>query len=155
MNNDTHLAILDDVYTKKQADKLVQNIDSLIASLYSKGRNLQKIQAVFSLEFSERIIEMMRKEKISINDNDACQKFFESLREKILNIDTIELTVAFDLALAQVQKIAHWINNNSERKLFLDIKVNPKIIGGLQIGLNGMYKDKSLKTKISKTAISL
>src|SRR5690606_35422612 len=99
--------------------------------------------------------EVMRKEKVATNDNDACQKFFESLREKVLNINTIELTIAFDPTPAQVQKIAHWINSNAKQKLFLNFIVNPKIIGGLQIGLNGMYKDKSLKTKISKTTIAL
>lgn len=155
MNNDTHLSILENIYTKKQADVFVQHIDTLISSLYSKGRTINKIQSEFPLEQSEQIIAVMRKEKIAINNNDACQQFFELLREKVLSIETIDLTIAFDPTLAQVQKIAHWINSNANQKLFINIIVNPKIIGGLQIGFNGMYKDKSLKTRISKTTIAL
>lgn len=155
MNNDSKLVILENLHTKKQADQFVQNIDSFISSLYRKGRNTNKLQSVFSLEQSEQILDVMEKQKISINDNDKCQQFFESLMEIVSKINTVELTIAFDPKLSQVQKIANWINNNSKQKLFLNIIVDPKIIGGVQIGLNGMYKDKSLKTKIANTAMSL
>ncbi len=155
MNKEAYIEILKNIYTKKQADTFVANIDTLIASLYSKGRTLNKIQATFSLELSEEIIEVMRKEKISFNDNDACKKFFESLRKIVLDIPTIDLTISFDPTLSQVQKICHWIINNKKEKHLLHIIVDPGIIGGVQIGLDGRYKDKSLKAKLGDMTISL
>lgn len=155
MNKDAREAIFELLYTKKQANTFMQQIDAVIASLYRQGRNLNKIQSIFPLEVSEVIIDAMRKEKISINENEACKAFFESLREQVQALNVVDLTIAIDPTLGQVQKIARWIRNNVQETVLLHITVNPQIIGGVQIGLNGIYKDKSLRRKLADTSIAL
>jgi hypothetical protein len=155
MGNVSFQPILDTIYTKKQSNKFIHLIDDFIASLYKSGSAEKKLHATFSLENTEAIRDLLSKEKISLDNKDACKDFFVDLRQSVMQVPVIDLTVALELTLIQVQKLSEWVDNNTSEKYFLNIMVDPRIIGGALIGVKGFYKDKSLKKRLTDREITV
>jgi len=155
MNENKYLPILEILYTKKQADKLNTQIEEFIASLYKNEKNMQRIQKIFSYEFTEALLDAIKNEKISLNNHEKLRTYLTNIREEISQIPVIDLTIAIDPTHQQIKKIGSWITANSKEKYLLNIHVNPKIIGGIQIGIKGTFKDKSLRKQLAELPLSL
>ncbi len=147
--------ILDTLYTRQQADRFVRSIDTFIASLYQKGSVEKRLSTLFSIDRSELIRDQLAKEKIPHNDKEKMKDFFIALREFVQDTKVIDLTIAIEPTLLQVQKWSAWIDSNTKEKYLLHIIVDPRIVGGALIGVEGLYKDKSLRKRLRDLSISL
>lgn len=52
-------------------------------------------------------------------------------------------------------KIGRWIKENVDKKMIFDVAIDPSLIGGCALSLNGVYKDFSLKAKIEENKAAI
>lgn len=72
-------------------------------------------------------------------------KEFEQLENEIKQVAILNLTVAFDLTQEEMLEISLRIRKMFKKNLFLDLRVDPKLIGGCSFVWEGVVHDYSLK----------
>ncbi len=73
--------------------------------------------------------------------------FIKKVKDEVDKLQFIELTLSFDPDEPFVHKLGRWVSENVDTAVLLDLKTDPKILGGVQIGYKGFYKDLSALRK--------
>lgn len=69
----------------------------------------------------------------------------------INNIPPLSIYFVFLPEPPQIKEVGNWLRKNlNNPKLIFDIKVDPSLIGGCAVVYKGVYRDYSLKAKISE-----
>lgn len=80
--------------------------------------------------------------------------FLELLRNHLTSLPEVYLEVAFDLPKEFILKINNWFEKQVRKKVILNLKTNPKLVGGIIIEHKGKIFDfsliKEIKNSISK-----
>lgn len=104
-------------------------------------------------EIREQIKKIQEKskesEKIEINPRPALF-FLEQLRKSLLSLPIASLETALELDRETIQKISQWFSQNLNKKIILEVKINPKIVGGIILEYGGKIWDGSLRKKIKE-----
>ena len=137
MRDKTYSEITNLILTKYDLDKINSELDLLEASFYETKD--KSFESVLKNSISDGLAAL-------ISDKDSIKK----IRDYVQQIKCAELTLAIDPSQQLVEKLSNWFYQNLHQKIALDIKVDPKIIGGIELSLNGKYYDGSLKGKLDK-----
>lgn len=82
--------------------------------------------------------------------NDDFVKLNEYIENFIKSAQSLSVYLVFSPEPAQLKEIGEWMRTNLKNpRLIFDIKVDAALIGGCAIAYKGVYKDYSLRAKIS------
>lgn len=119
---------------------IFQNPD-LPLSQKSKGKISKKLLI---------LVEKLEKEEFFYQKPEKEKEFLENLKNYLLKIPRIKIEIAFEPEREFIREIANFFEKFLKRKIVLDIKVNPKIVGGIVFELEGKIFDFSLAKEIEK-----
>ena len=74
--------------------------------------------------------------------------FSEEFEQTALKTDFLELTAAIELKPEDINKIESVISERMDRRVIVDVKVNPNLIGGAIIKKENYILDYSIETKL-------
>jgi len=95
-------------------------------------------------------IKKLEEEKILPSSPEEQFSFFEKFKNFLLKIPKIKLEIAFEPNDEFILTLDKWFKENLGKKLIFDIYVNQKIVGGVKIEYQGIWRDFSLEKEIEK-----
>ena len=137
--------ILQNTYTleslKKRVKALKQkiNIDLFGLKIDPKGEDQQETAWLKSL--GPDLLEVFNKEDF--------HEVFEKLDRKIATLQPLVVYLAFDPGPSQIVLIGAWFRQNYHKDFIFDIKIDPGLIAGCAFVLKGIYKDYSIRARLS------
>ncbi len=146
------MTLLKDLKTYKnvQAFKSVINDFNLKLSGVSNNKTskvikecLGDMEEVFAKEFRAKTKKDLSKAKVK-----DLVTFAEALVKDLENINTVETVLAFEPSDKTLDKILDWLHKEVANDIVLQIKHDPKIVGGVVITYKGKYLDLSLEKKL-------
>lgn len=137
--------ILKTLILKEDAEQFMDSIDQAIDMLFqSKAAFEDALGTIFSREHKKEILRLLDAQKIVTTQVTDVEAFFRDLKDRVSNIPVLQLTLAIHPSEKLLRNIQDWVEENVNMKVFMETKVNPKLIGGLMISINGYYHDYSL-----------
>jgi len=131
------LSFLDDINTTKKA--IFQDPSKPL---------LQKIQNKTSRGFQEILKQLLATPLFRGKRKQI--EFLDELRNYLLSLPKIKLTLAFQPNKEFLKQISDWLQKTVGQKIVLNIFVNPHIVGGAIIEYKGRYLDFSLIKEIQQ-----
>lgn len=105
----------------------------------------EKIKGVVSQEFIE---ELKKLESLSLfpKNPPEISEFLKELKEILQSLPILKLELAFLPSRSFLEKISLFLG----KKIVLDVKVNPEIVGGAILEYKGKYLNLSLEKKVAE-----
>jgi len=155
MKNDNliYYDIVKSLKTTPDAEEFLLQLDNLLTKLFkinpdSLEKNLKKI---VSSKFAELFKESFKINNINQNDHSAIEKFLNSIKNQIQQLNILKLQLAFDPTEETIDTLFRWIAENYGSGIILDIHKDESILGGAIVTFNGKYKDLSLRKRFEDT----
>ena len=137
--------ILKTLILKEDAEQFMDSIDQAIDMLFQSRVSFEAaLGDIFSREHKKEILRLLDEQKIVTTQLTEVEAFFRDLKDRVSNIPVLQLTLAIHPSEKILRNIQDWVEENVNMKVFMETKVNPKLIGGLMISINGYYHDYSL-----------
>ncbi len=136
--------ILTRLLTVADAEKLRQEIALLKPALYSTkpGAFEDALHSGTRAWVATAIEEACQKETM---DKDT---FLTQLEKELEALPTLQMIFAFEPSLATLEKISQWVEAQTQKHMLLDVAYDPRILGGLILIKDGIYKDFSFRKNI-------
>lgn len=145
--------LLEDIYTRQEADILINQLGELIDSLYrSNGAVSEKMDTYLSMSKKESLLAILEKSGVDINNTIHMQAQLNQFKKKISEVPTITLTFAYEPSAGTVKKICSWLSTNLDHRMLLDVEVDEEIMGGVMFTYKGLYRDFSVRKKFNDIA---
>lgn len=142
-NDKIYSEVLKLTKTTDDRDRVVTEIDALIAGMYKTDKsNFTKTLGEFvSTDISKQIGSI---------DTNSLDNVLVELKNKLMQLPTIKVTLAFVPKQNFVNEIAEFIEKNINLKGVIELTHNPEILGGIILDIGGKYIDLSLKRKLDE-----
>jgi F0F1-type ATP synthase delta subunit len=134
--------------TKEELNSTLKKIEMLKNYLYKKPE-IPLSKKIEKLNLSH----LFSKEKIEVLTIPQTIDILEKKKKIFEKIPKITIEMAFEPTADFILKLKNWFWQNLKKNLVLDIKVNPKIIGGAKIYYEGKYFEWTLLKKIENIKI--
>lgn len=145
------LTVLDFLVTKGDVAQFVSQLDRLEQSLFNVHESIEKkAEEIFSHDELEALKTLMKNQAISFENRDQVRQFIHELVTGLNTALSLNLVVAIEPTEKTLREISAWISQNNNVKVFLNLTVDPSIIGGAVIEYNGSYRDYSLKKRVAE-----
>lgn len=151
MNNPDTLnqTLLATLITHTDAKRFIESMDEAIANTFSTKESLEELfSRLFSHDQKSVLLELIATAGVTQKQAIAVEKLLHGIRDTVARVPVLEMTVAVEPSEQGLLRIKEWIDTHSFTKVFLEIKVNPRIIGGVRIAFNGKYHDYTVKKTI-------
>jgi len=122
--------MIDSLITKSQSLDFLDKLEKLKAAKYEKGSFEVKVKKIFG-------------EDLSIKESEI-DKLIKEIKER----PVVELTLSFEPSEKSLRKIGVWIEQNIEKNVLIDIRVDTGIVGGAVVEYNGKHFDGSWSKRI-------
>ena len=132
--------VISQISTEEERDSLYKEISLLSDSFFKTGEFKKVLDSQVSKELRD-----------FIGNNDSRETVTDALVTLKARLDTlsvIKLTLAVDPTQEIIKKIASFIKSGLNKNALLKITVDPKILGGMILESNGLYRDYTLHTKL-------
>ncbi len=147
MNHQNNL--INELITKRQADEFLWNLDEIKESLYkNKQSTVILIKKRFSFATATFLINYFQDEKNNMSNKDIISDKINKIRVKIDSIPIFDLTFAITPSAEYLEKISNLIENQLNRHIFINVKIDPSIVAGAIIQYDGKHGDYSLANKL-------
>ncbi len=160
-NKDIFDAILKNTYTRKQALKRLGLIKDFLNLLFfdlkpdtTFNQALNDFeQSLIYKHSADQSSELKFLENLGANffkqfEPQTFHIKLAALEKDLLSVKIITLYLPFELPEVEVDKLGSWFKKNLGNSSLFEINLDPNLIGGTAISINGVYKDYSLKQKI-------
>lgn len=138
--------ILKLVRTKQEAVELGTLVESAIAALFKIGQgNIDQV-----LKGDNLFGKVLASALPSDRNPQTTEKLLKDLQTALQTLKTINITIAIEPSEDLLDKMSDWANKNISQKSIFDVKVDPHIVGGAQVTINGKYTDSSLLKRLNK-----
>lgn len=95
----------------------------------------------------EEALTALWKDRTTFEKEDRLEDF-EKLEKEIKSTPILNLTVAVDFSLGEIEDILQKVKTLFDKNVFLNLRVDPGLIGGCILVWNGTVHDYSLKKTI-------
>jgi F0F1-type ATP synthase delta subunit len=136
--------------TKEELNSTLKKIEMLKNYLYKKPE-IPLSKKIEKLNLSH----LFSKEKIEVLTIPQTIDILEKKKKIFEKIPKITIEMAFEPTADFILKLKNWFWQNVKKNLVLDIKVNPKIIGGAKIYYEGKYFEWTLLKRIENIKIQV
>jgi len=133
-------SILPLLMTRRRALSFIDYLASLEENFYRK-EELMRLNDPFS-----DVISVLDKNLLS--SSDSLRSFLDALKRSVDSVCLINMTIATTLDLDALKDIYLAFEDLCSKPYLLDLKIDPSIIGGAEVVLNGKYVDLTLNTYI-------
>jgi len=124
-----------------------------LSDLFTKilSKNFTKLSAIKALEAweEEENKKSSKKDAIASLQHDVVEA-----RKKIDSLEPLHLFLPKEIPDEELEKIANYLRE-SNKNLLLEIKIEPELLGGCALSYKGVYKDYSLKTKLTNLKFTI
>ncbi len=146
-----NLPILSHIYTLEDRSFLLDKLEQLEQSSFSvKSTFEENVHEKLSFSMAELLLESAKSAKISLSDSSAIQQFLQNMQTQLKAIPMITVRLAFTPSNDLLSSISKWFDAECGMRVITSYIVDPKLIGGVSIELNGKYLDYSLKKTIEE-----
>ncbi|MBI4036681.1 F0F1 ATP synthase subunit delta [Candidatus Daviesbacteria bacterium] len=83
-------------------------------------------------------------------NKDNFYAIFEELEKKIDQISPLVIYLSFEPTPEILQQINLWFRTNLNTRFIFETKLDPSLVGGVALVLNGVYQDFSLRARIQE-----
>ncbi len=136
------------VKTRYDLQVLLREIDMLSSSLYMADNNAY--ENVLSKDVRSDVASAFRAAK---QKQSNFVGFLKALRQVLLDLPEVDITVAVDLPESDLGEIYEWYVTNLRKNAILNFKKDATLIGGAQIAYKGKYHELSLKKELDKALV--
>ncbi len=136
-NDDTYSEILALINTPPERDKIIGQIDLVLSAEFMTGTK------------KEEVLNSSLKQLANKDEN-----YLKKLKEILVELPEVKLTLAFDPKLSFFRKITSWLEKTTGKKTLVNITVDSQIVGGAIIEYQGKYTNLSLSALIDEKVTS-
>lgn len=137
--------------TKPQAVDFSARIEYVIGKVFEKTFNPEKLLLEqFGIEKKEKLITLMRDNRVNLNSRIDIKNFLEKVKEKIDGMTVVSIVIAFEPKEKSLQTLSRWFVSSINKQVLFDVKVDRSLIGGAAILYQGKYLDYSIKPDFEK-----
>ncbi|MBU0569154.1 hypothetical protein KKB40_00040 [Patescibacteria group bacterium] len=146
--------ILSKIKTAEDAEKMIEEIDILLNSMYfvkddtfDKQDPRKVAEQSFDLILKSKIRAWTAQILINEFSKEGVNKtvFLQELKNKLESYKIFKLDIAFEPTRDFIEKIYDFVSKNISDEILLEINYVPGLIGGAVMVFNGKYRDFSLK----------
>jgi F0F1-type ATP synthase delta subunit len=143
--------ILEEIKTTEDRDRLLEEVDLLLISLFKKQDNT--FDSVMQGKVRIRIANAIMSEIASEGINK--EEFLKELKQKAENMNIIKFILAYDPPYSSVKVFSNFVKKTLDKTLLIEFQYDPDIIAGAKIIYNGRYIDLSVTESFNQTLESL
>jgi hypothetical protein len=139
--------ILEQLHTESERDLLLEEIDTLLASLYeNQGHSFDSILRAHVRSWIRDLMlaDFTREE----TDREA---YLKKLRSLAVALPSVTLVLAYDPPYSSIELFSRYIKKEKGSSVLIRIQYNPELLAGAQIVSDGKYKDLSLRPQFLET----
>lgn len=143
--------ILEGIYTKQDAQTYLSALEEAAEDLYKVRSNVEKkLRDVLPTDLTENIIRFFREQGISLKSKKDFDWFLEGLKGQVNSLPVITLYVASNVSEKFLQETSDSLSKTLGRQVLLDIEIDKTLVAGAGIGINGMYKEYSVRSRLEE-----
>lgn len=132
--------------TKSQTVDFLQRLSLVSESIYRVDFDLEKaLQGQFGIEKKDKLLSLIRKNKIPPGSSTALAEFLAKLQETISSLPVVSIVLAIEPNDEILKAIFDWFPINLKKQVMVDIQIDPKLVAGCKVSFQGKQKDASIK----------
>ncbi len=144
-----NLPILTHIYTQEDKVYILDKLDKLGQATYSVKTSFEsEVYNAFSFFLAESLLESAKSQNVSLTDPQAVQGFLQEVQAAINALPKATVRLAFTPSNDLLRDIAKRFDILIGGKIIVDYVVDPDLIGGVIVEVNGKHLDYSLKKLI-------
>lgn len=137
--------------TRGQAQSFISNLSSVIDSVYKTDFDLESaLSNAFGIEKKDKFISLLTTNSVNTQNKQELKRFFDLLLAKIPEIPILSITIAFEPNEEVLNSLSEWCITNIGKQVLFDIRVDPVLIAGATIFINGKYSDFSIQKQFEQ-----
>lgn len=137
--------------TESDAHDFMSKIDTLCDTAFTAKTTVEKkSNELFSYEGKKLLLSWCKINNIDLKDPLQTQEALHALKEYMAGLPVIGIQLAFPPTEYVVKSMIDWCSLYLKKRVLLDISVNPTLIAGIILSVNGRYKDYSVKEKLKQ-----
>ncbi|MFA5932487.1 MAG: F0F1 ATP synthase subunit delta [Microgenomates group bacterium] len=150
MATDLLTIILSDTYIKNQAEKKVLALKNyLLSSLFTEGKKTMTAKTtadnpeldIWIKSLDEKIIKGITPQNV--------YSVFDKTEADIKAVEPLVLYLPYDLPGEEITQIGRMLRKDYGPKFLIEVTIDPNLIAGCALSYKGIYKDYSVKQRIS------
>lgn len=146
--NPTALNTLTAIKTKQDADKLDDELDLVLGSLF---KSAQDLEGTLEKSIDIETCQALKKDYPDFGkDPTETRKILENLKESLKKLKVLKLHISVSPTQEIIDKIHNWTKENLLQKVLIDFIKDESLLGGAAIEFDGLYKDLSLKKTLDE-----
>ena len=137
--------------TKSDITSVLICLEDFSAALFS-GTTLAARHECFGhlpKEISDILINNLAIQQVTPENRNAIRQRIEELANKLRSCKSIQITLAFEPDEPTTTYLSEWIKKNVDPQMIIDLQFDKTIIGGMLLIAGGVYKDYSVRKKLS------
>lgn len=136
------------ILTTADRDIVIHDINLTLTHLFQSDTSiLELLSSEVSYLTEETIRSFLEANHIDFTDKSLIKEKLIDIRTQLSNAQTIRLALSFSPSSSFITILSGWFTKYFNTRYFLDIHVDPDIIGGVILINEGTYIDLSLKKK--------
>ena len=136
--------------TRQQATDFSTRLAAISAQIYETAFDLDKILLEqLGIQKKDKFLTLLRHNSVPLDSHILIKGFIEKIQEKISTMPVLNLTIAFDPNEKTLRSFSEWFLVNANAQVLLDIHINPSLIAGAVISINGKFYDFSVRPKFN------
>lgn len=129
---------LSKIRTKEDIQKLINEIEVILQSLYQK----QGVESVLKAQVRAWVSQALEEDWKSAPNK---EEYLIRLKEVLNGLKPLSLTISFEPTELSLEKLSYFVKQNLGGNIYLDINYDPRLLAGAIIVYQGRYLDMSLK----------
>lgn len=149
---DTNAMDLSDFFkTRSEAVDFSSRLSSITEKIYQTNFDLeQTLMDTIGIQKKEAFIKLVRDNNIKPEVPSDLKAFIDKLQAKIPTIPVISLAIAFEPKEQTLKAFSEWFVLNIGKQVIFDIVIDPQLIAGAAITINGKFYDQSIRTQFAQ-----
>jgi hypothetical protein len=141
-------SLLAQLHTVRDLAALRQEVELLRASAF--GTKEKGYPEVLKTQVRAWVKTAIEADLKASTDSKELEKYFTGLIAELDKLTTLQLTVAFEPTLSNIEKISGWVTTNVGPNILLEFQYKPDLLGGSIVIWNGKYYDGSMSQKVDQ-----
>lgn len=143
--NEEFKKIAEDILTKQDLVYLLDDITQLKNSLYQEQGSVEQTATTPA---GVELVKILKQKNLK-NKNEQ-ENFLKDFEQYLKNIPQIKLTLAFTPSDSFTKKISHWLEQQTNQKIILDLTIDHTVVGGAIIEYQGQHRNFALAKSIKQ-----
>lgn len=143
-------SVIDKIITTKRADELLQLLSFAVNIKFSYPYDTESTTNKLKKHFSPAEIALFLEIQKQDKDKYTTSEGLTELKNYIENLPLYDITLSFEPSYAFIQRLYTTLVEKLNSKRLLNISIDPSIIGGLILTIDGSYYDFTLNTQFSQ-----